>query len=75
MDRQDLLRDIQMIHEAVEWAAKYHERNSEQNAAEHCNPRVFYSPLAVRLADALQKTERLMVDLEGETDGGIPALA
>lgn len=70
MDRADLIRNLEMIYEAVGWAKTHHEKSSEANAAEHCNPKVFYSPLVVKLDDAHDKLTRLLNDLQEENENG-----
>lgn len=58
MDRTDIVREIDKIGEALDWAILREEKNSEANAAQHCSEKVLYSPLTVKLnlaKDALTK--------------------
>jgi len=63
LDRADIIREIDKVHEALIWAIVREERNSEANAAQHCSGKVLYSPLCVKLHEAKSAMTKLAGEL------------
>lgn len=55
----DAQRELEKIHEALTWANKHFFHEGEMNAALHCSDRVLFSPLATKVAYALESVQRL----------------
>jgi hypothetical protein len=63
-DKDDMVRSLGFIDEALAWCSKMLEANSEMEAARHCNDKVYYSPLATKVHDARGYVDDLLRDLE-----------
>ncbi len=63
MTGADLVRELGKIREALTWAEQHLTHVDEANAALHCNPRVFYSPLTGAVHEAWQSLNRVLTDL------------
>lgn len=63
MTGQDLVRELGKLREAMTWAEQHLTHQDEANAALHCNPRVFYSPLTSAVHEANAGLDRILTDL------------
>jgi hypothetical protein len=68
MTREDMLRELEKIHDALRWAVSHHTFDNESNAALHCNEKTYYSPLTTRLIDAQAATRTLRNAIEEGVD-------
>lgn len=57
-------RELQKIEEALKWAVKHFEAQSEANAAFHTSEKVMYSPLAVKLFNAVKSVDAIRNEFE-----------
>lgn len=73
MRADDLSRELTKALETLRWTEKHLAATNEGNAALHCNPRVFYSPLTTQVHEAVLSLERAINDLEGDTTPDIRA--
>lgn len=69
MTPDDRYRELAKAVDAVRWAVRHEGHHAEANAALHCNPEVFHSPLHKRLQDAVDGIERVMADISAEYVG------
>jgi len=68
MDREDIIREIDKVGEAIDWAIKREEGNSESNAAQHCSSKILYSPLCTKLHSAKDALNKLTGELLDRTE-------
>ncbi|MGW6910280.1 hypothetical protein [Streptomyces sp. NPDC054940] len=66
MRAHDLTRELAKALDALRWTEKHLMATNEGNAALHCNPKVFYSPLTTQVHEAVLSLERVTADLGGE---------
>lgn len=66
MRTDDLTRELAKVLEALRWTEKHLMATNEGNAALHCNPKVFYSPLTTQVHEAVLSLERVTADLGSE---------
>ena len=59
MDQADLARYLEKWQDTMEFCSEYFTKQSESAAAQHCNPKVFYSPICQRLDEALGEILRI----------------
>jgi hypothetical protein len=64
----DVTRELEKVREALQWADRHLSLQNESDAALHCNPKVFYSPLTLAVREAQASVERMLVDLASEPD-------
>jgi len=63
VDKADIVRELDKIGEALNWAIKREEGNSEANAAQHCSDKILYSPLTTKLELAKSALVKLSSEL------------
>lgn len=51
-DKRDIQRQIDKAIDAIEWAQKAFERESEKNAALHLSEKIMYTPICGKLDEA-----------------------
>lgn len=55
--KNDILRELEKLEDTLGYAELYFQYTSEANAALHCNPKVFYSPLSGQVSAGLKSIE------------------
>lgn len=66
IDPDDLARHLDKWQDTLEFCAEYFTKSSEAAAAQHCNPKTFYSPICGRLETVLAELQRLRSQLNEE---------
>lgn len=59
IDPSDLARYLDKWEDTLAFAEEYFTKKSEAAAAQHCNPKVFYSPLCQRVSATLAEVRRI----------------
>lgn len=67
IDPTDLARYLAKWEDTLGYCEEYFTKKSEAAAAQHCNPKVFYSPLSQRISTALAEVRRIKGLAEDET--------
>lgn len=64
-EREDIMRELEKVDEALNWVELHLEKSSEANAALHVSTRVMYSPLHAKVVAARQTLVTLEAKLNG----------
>jgi hypothetical protein len=68
MAPEDMLRELEKIHDALRWAVSHQLLDSESKAALHCNEKTYHTPLTTRLIAAQAATRTLRNAIEEGAD-------
>lgn len=69
MVSDDTIRYLTKWEDTMQKCYDYFSKSSEAAAAQHCNDKVFYSPIVGRLDEAMSEVRRMRKELEQAESG------